>query len=463
MADQPKKAQITFMADLPMKFSPIDIGEAESLPDHARDMVGQVSSTVKAYFEAVRELLGGPYVQLRDIAPIHLSDPGNILVACCEDGVVIRYERKTEKMKILGGWFPDNVSQVAALVSQKLVYCHAGESLPSQLPSSGNTLEFFKQDTAGNRTNLLTIEVSFHAVLRRPNELPAPPNKPYCLLSIHNEIEVQLFGEVIQEDKPKADAQPFLVRSLIRLPVGWECIEVFPFYNPDHWKPEYVRAWAERDLLASVVRRQLREAELHSLDPNAAARNTFRQLLKSYKDLLDSDPDREEVLHQFLRDHRKLLCPVQTKFWSKLPMGSKETDFVFLEATGDYMLVELERSTHKLFRMDGHPTAELNLARGQVVDWKRYIEDNLSTVQRELGLTGISSNPKSLIVIGRTKSLTTDNRRKLTTLENESPRTKIMTYDDVLDYAKTVIENLLGPLWDVGGKTEVYFPRDMKN
>ena len=97
-----------------------------------------------------------------------------------------------------------------------------------------------------------------------------------------------------------------------------------------------------------------------------------------------------------------------------------------------------------------------------MVDWKRYIEDNLSTVQRELGLTGISSNPKSLIVIGRSNSITPENKRKLITLENESPKTKIMTYDDVLDNVKAVIENLLGPLWDVGGKTEVYFPRDVK-
>jgi hypothetical protein len=85
------------------------------------------------------------------------------------------------------------------------------------------------------------------------------------------------------------------------------------------------------------------------------------------------------------------------------------------------------------------------------------LEDNLATVQRELGLTGISTSPKSLLVIGRLQSLTPENRRKLTTMENESPKLKIMTYDDAYENAKSVIENLLGPIWEVPGNTRVYY------
>jgi hypothetical protein len=33
-----------------------------------------------------------------------------------------------------------------------------------------------------------------------------------------------------------------------------------------------------------------------------------------------------------------------------------------------------------------------------------------------------------------------------------------MTYDDVYDNAKAVIENLLGPLWETGSSTEMIFP-----
>jgi hypothetical protein len=123
-----------------------------------------------------------------------------------------------------------------------------------------------------------------------------------------------------------------------------------------------------------------------------------------------------------------------------LRLGSRETDFLFREASGDYLLVELEQSTLRLFRRDGHPTAELNQALGQITDWKRYLEDNLATVQWELGLPGISTNPRSLVVIGRSQSLNPENKRKLNTIENERPKTKILTYDDLLETAGATLK-----------------------
>ena len=140
-----------------------------------------------------------------------------------------------------------------------------------------------------------------------------------------------------------------------------------------------------------------------------------------------------------------------------MPLGDHETDFVFREPSGDYLLVELEQPSHPLFRKDGHQRQSLTHAIGQTTDWKRYLEDILPTVQRELGLEGISSNPKSLVVIGRSATLTENNRRTLTTIENTSPKLKIMTYDDVLSNARATLENLLGPLWGLGANTEVYY------
>jgi hypothetical protein len=144
--------------------------------------------------------------------------------------------------------------------------------------------------------------------------------------------------------------------------------------------------------------------------------------------------------------------------WPKLQLGATVTDFVFCDATQDYLLVELERSTLPLFRQDGHPTADLTHAQGQILDWKRYLEDNLQTVQRELGLAGITPNPNGLLVIGRSHTLHPRDRRKLQTMANESPKLRVMTYDDLYENAKAVFENLLGPLWDPGGATQIYYP-----
>ena len=291
----------------------------------------------------------------------------------------------------------------------------------------------------------------------RPESLPQPPQKPFCLLSVRNSFELELLGELLPIEASLGEGQRFLARSVIRLPVGWDCIEVFPFFDFEQWKPDYAPVWAENDLLAIVVAQQFREAQFQSLDPNAEARRQFDELLRSFKSLLDSDPQREEILQSFLSEHPVLLCPTHTKFWPKLPLGAQVTDFVFQEAARDYLLVELERSTHRLFGKNGHPLSQLNHAIDQVTDWRRYLEDNLSTVQRELDLLGISSNPKSLIVIGRSRSLNPENRRKLITIENGSPKLKIMTYDDVYENAKAVVENLLGPIWESVANTQIYY------
>ena len=96
-------------------------------------------------------------------------------------------------------------------------------------------------------------------------------------------------------------------------------------------------------------------------------------------------------------------------------------------------------------------------AQGQLLDCKRDLEDNLTTVQNELGLDGISSNPRGLIVIGRAHTLTPENGRKLITIGNENPELRIMIYDDFHDNTKTLVENLFGHLWKIVGTTQVYY------
>jgi hypothetical protein len=142
--------------------------------------------------------------------------------------------------------------------------------------------------------------------------------------------------------------------------------------------------------------------------------------------------------------------------WSKLSLGSRDTDFVFREPTDDYLLVEIEKSIDPLFTSSGEIHHKLKHAQSQVLDWHRYLEDNLKYAQQELGLARISANPKFLIVIGRSQMLNEKNRRMLTTIHNQSPKLTIMTYDDVMSNARAVMENLVGPIWETYGATRVY-------
>jgi len=203
-----------------------------------------------------------------------------------------------------------------------------------------------------------------------------------------------------------------------------------------------------------VARQQLSRAQLMALDPNASARRHFKNVLDELTRLLDGP---EEPAHQFLKQHSEIISPSNIAAWSKLPLGDHVTDFVFKEPGSEYLLVEIESPVRELFRRDGQQRQELTHAFNQILDWRVFIENNLQKVREEIGLTGISSNPRSLIVIGRAQSLTDVDRSKLATLQGQIPRLRIMTYDELVQASKAMAENLFGPL-DITGTVEIFYP-----
>ena len=78
------------------------------------------------------------------------------------------------------------------------------------------------------------------------------------------------------------------------------------------------------------------------------------------------------------------------------------SDFVFREPYNDYQLVEIEAPYRQLFRQDGQQREELTHAINQIMDWIQYIANDREGVETELGLPGISTNPRTLssLVVG---------------------------------------------------------------
>jgi hypothetical protein len=143
-----------------------------------------------------------------------------------------------------------------------------------------------------------------------------------------------------------------------------------------------------------------------------------------------------------------------------LPFGDRFSDFVFREPHNDYLLVEIEAPIREIFRKNGQQREELTHAINQITDWIQYIADNKQKVEEKLGLSGISTNPRTLVVIGRSASLTEDNRHKLVTLQAQQNKLRILTYEDLIASARANLEQILGPLALQGQNVELYYYKE---
>ncbi len=117
------------------------------------------------------------------------------------------------------------------------------------------------------------------------------------------------------------------------------------------------------------------------------------------------------------------------------------TDFVVRRINNEYVLVEIENSTDKLFRQDGSFTSDLMKAVAQVRDFQAWISDNIAYAQTKL--PGFR-HPSGMVIIGRRSGLSVEMVKRLDE-ENFSRRghIKIITYDDLLEQAKAVYRNIL--------------------
>jgi hypothetical protein len=454
-----KKGKIRIQPGGPVTISETpDLPESDQLPPPAFEAVGK---TLKAYLLATRELLAGKYKHLKELAPPHMTASCRPFAFVFNEGILVRYDRVANpELKVLVGtpselWLDDgspldtSLITAAPLLSENFLHCVPD---PANYDPGDRVLKITLSaisTTTGESREIAQQKIIAIAPIAADMPGLNGASYPIPVVSVRNDFELMVELESDSQELRRR----FLVRNQFRLPVGWEAVSLFRPYRPEIWNPSTAPGWAECDLLATVLQRNLRENQLRSIDPNAEARKRMAQLIAKYQSLLEGN---EEPLHQFIKTNPNLLCPTHYRVWSKLSLGKRDTDFVFREPSGDYLLVELEKPSHPLFRSDGQQREELTHAIDQITDWRRYIEDNLRTVQTELGLEGISSNPNCLIIMGRSSALDESNKRKLIALQNTMPKLRILTYDDLIANAKAAAEHILGPIWNTGPGVEVY-------
>jgi hypothetical protein len=427
--------------------------------------------TLRAYRKAGMDLLAGEYAGVREIAPPQQRVPCHIYVLCCPDGVLVRYdEAGEEEPKVRYTEHHQRLSDVAPDFSDQMLHVpdDPGTYVPKQ---PGPALSLFVSNEQGepllNERGEVVEYARLHPAVYALNALPAdfklspPPARPPCLASLNRELKLQIHGAVLPTSAPvraiPADPEHFIAHGVCSLPVGWQAIEIYPRLGEEYWRPEYAAAWAKLDLLSVIAQHNIIENALHHLDGRRAAREQHAKLLAQFEALLAGP---EEPCHQFLKATPGLLCATHDAAWSKVPFGNHVSDFVFREPRNDYILVEIEAPYRELFRRNGHPRQELTHAIGQIDDWLSYIQDNKAKVENELGLLGISATPRTLILIGRSASLTENNRRRLAVMRSRTPGLTIMTYDDLLARARENLERLFGPLSIRAQNLSLYFYRD---
>lgn len=439
----------------------IDQGDAVRDGDGPEsELSANVGKTLKAYRDAAVNLVANKYAALRQIAPPHMRGECDCLALMCEDGVLIRWDPKAgEKPKVRVGRVDDEANTVALVVprlSEGLI--HVAEDPSNFAPTTeALRLQFVKISPDGQSTPLAEHQLAIVLPAQALRD-HGSARKPVPALSVLNEFTVQMLGEEVDADAgPSERGQRFLAVGRMKLAVGWQLIEVYPPLDAAVWDANAAAYRAELDLLAMAAQRNVADQTLRNLDRGSAMRREFSALLKQFEGLLGG---REGPVQDFLEEHPELLRPSYARVWKRLALGDHVTDFVIREPAGEYVLVEIEAPIRPLFRKDGQPREELVHAINQVSDWIEHVQRNLASVERDLGLVGISS-PRGLIVIGRSVDLTDDNRSKLNTLRGMIPRLDILTYDELLSATRTTLQNLLGTLPDPRTTADIYYlPRE---
>lgn len=439
---------------------PIEITEEDNSSENQEPFVSTaIGLTLKEYQKKVQMFLNGNYANQKDLVLPYLQKPCNIFVFICNDGVFVRYDDvKAGEDKVRTTKIEKDLFEIAPIFSDGVL--HFPGEFSSYIPEIRGPLILLEKSNS-NQTEVQKV-LEFHYEIFAKLEYSEghkiePPNRPIPYVSLSNQLRLNLCGifqPPVTNTKEIIKEEEFLTDSKFFCPVGWLAIEIYPLLPDDNWKPEYTTLWAELDILSLIAKENTRIKSLNEYDSRFKVRKYYSNLIREFQALLNG---LEEPVHQFLKQHPEILCPTHEKCWSKVPFGNTVSDFVFRESYNDYQLVEIEAPIRELFRQDGQQRQELTHAINQISDWIQYIQDNKLKVEDELGLVGISTNPRTLVVIGRSEKLSTDNRRKLETLQSQQNKLRIMTYDDVLQNAKESLGRIFGTLDLVGQNVDIYY------
>jgi len=164
----------------------------------------------------------------------------------------------------------------------------------------------------------------------------------------------------------------------------------------------------------------------------------YKKDIKEFESLINSSK-KEKELQRFLTKHPWLLgLEYENSKPQKIAPGQRY-DFYIEKYDGYADIVEIKKSNDILFDNNGRITSVFSRAIQQIID---YIDDALYYADNKRLSEKLKFNflkPKGILIIGRRDS----NTERIKNLGYYFHNIEILTYDDVLDRGKTILNHLL--------------------
>lgn len=270
--------------------------------------------------------------------------------------------------------------------------------------------------------------------------------------------QIHLIETPVREDGGHYRGRERIVSPLVTLPSG-ETVRAFRWFFVDIWRGELSWEIAQKGLSDALAVNDLLGINALAGVPLAPPEEvvevkTHQPLLPLEKviaefEVLIGKEDVDEVrdILPFLgkTEHWVILSPTAQQVWPEKMLGNKwRVDFVVKESDGTYIAIEVESPKKRLYKtgQSVDPYAEWTHAEQQVRDYCNFIDMNRDYVEREEGLSGIL-RPRGLVIIGRRETLSETGKNRLSERNADNGRYQTITFDDLLDQAKAVVERLM--------------------
>jgi len=165
-------------------------------------------------------------------------------------------------------------------------------------------------------------------------------------------------------------------------------------------------------------------------------------LIEQFTELLNT-AEKEEEIQVFLKEHPELIYPDFIECFPKFKLGKNfVTDFVYLVQGiegPEYIFVEIEKQSKRIFTLSGQFTAEFTQAKDQILNWDTWITHNQADISQKLPNI---FKPKFHLIMGRSAELTSANMEKIRT-EFSATNRMFSTYDEIVARFEQIVERLV--------------------